>query len=266
MKILAGIPTRLRSGSGPLAEILARVCDEVLVVSQGATVKIQSEVNNINIIERDIDIGMKAARNTIFQYALDNGYDYCLQSDDDLKYSEAVVRNLIRIIANEPSLASISSCPRVYHNWEKDIVSSKDFTIFQCPTQLWIIRMEAIKEAGMLNIDVLEDIELGLRMWQFGWVLGKVHMTQDLTHNPVISRMGKGDNSGGQPESLRKFMMPASCEYIYRHNSNLLRFFRTAREGSNRTYNAAYNWDAMCEKAKARWDTIGYQDSKGRFI
>jgi hypothetical protein len=263
MKILGGVPTRKRKIGGQVADILAEVCEEVLVVSQGA--EVVSHKSNVHIIEKPVDIGMKAARNTIFDYADEVGAEFIIQSDDDLKFRPSVLEKMIEIMLSEPSLGSLSSCPRVYHNWEKSVTSSKEWLVFQCPTQLWIVRNQAIHETGQLDIDVLEDIELGLRMWKQGWVLAKLHSDIEFTHNPVINRMGKGDDQGGQPESLRKAQMPDSVEYIWNAHNDILRAFSLST-AANRTYSARYDWGAMCDLAYNRWGTIGYEDSKGRII
>jgi len=263
MKILGGVPTRLRSTGGAVADLLADVCDEVVVVSQGATVRCNKK--NVSLLERPVDIGMKRARNTIFEYADHVGAEYIFQSDDDLKFKPSVLELMLDIMQEEPSLGSLSSCPRVYANWEKDIECTKNFLVFQCPTQLWVVRRQAIVETGMLDIDVLEDIELGLRMWKKGWVLGKLHAGIEFVHNPFINRIGKGDEQGGQPESLRQRELPNSVKYIWDNHKDILSTFAVATSG-NRTYTARYNWSKMCEIAHNRWGDIGYEDSKGRVI
>jgi len=263
MRILGGVPTRRRNTGGRVADWLSTVCDEVLVISQDADVVYSSP--RVIVVERDANIGMMAARNEIFDYGIKKGFDVIVQSDDDLAFQPIVLNFLVSQIEEFPWIGSISSCPRVYMNWEKDLVTSHGFTVFQCPTQLWAVRAQAIKESGTLRIDVLEDIELGLRMWQNGWVLTRAHGFKNIFHNPVVSRIGKGDDSGGQPESLRKSLMPFSVDYIYEHHKNILSMFSISTD-PRRTYMARYNWREMCKLAHDRWGDIGYSDSKGRII
>lgn len=264
MKILGGVPSRKRSTAGAAAEILSEYCEEVLVVSQGALVK--SYAANIKVWEQSVDIGMKKARNIIFDWAGTQHADFIIQADDDIKFKPEILREMIDIMVSEPALGALSSAYRAFANWNKDVTCTKPFQVFQCPTQLWIIRMETIREVGNLAIDVLEDIELGLRMWGAGWICAIMHKGISLTHNPFISRMGKGDDQGGQPESLRKRKMPDSVDYIWEHHNAVLKSFSVARPGSNRTYNARYDWEEMCRLARDRFTYIGYEDSRGRVI
>ena len=261
--IFGGVPTRKRRTAGKIADELSQVCDKVVVLSQGSEVYCNSE--GISIIERDENIGMMQARNELFQMATEYEADYIIQSDDDLSFKAHVLFKMVEIMESEPALGALSSCPRVYANWEKDIISSKPFLVFQCPTQLWVIRMKALEETGFLHLDVLEDIELGLRMWKKGWVLGKIHLGLDYVHNPFIARINKDEDSGGQPVEYRRKMIPSSIKYMLDNHSDVVQSMGIPNS-KTRTYHARYDWYTMCSLAKERWGTIGYQDSKGRFI
>jgi GT2 family glycosyltransferase len=244
--------------------MLAETADKTMVISQGATVRCRNP--KVIVAEYDTDIGMKAARNILFDYALRNKYDYIIQADDDLWFKPFILEQMLAEIEEYPWIGSISSEARVYANWQKDLISSHDFVLIPNPSQLWIIRMKVIREIGMLVLDVLEDVELGLRMWGKGWAVTRLHLGVQYTHNPVISRLKKGDDQGGQPVSLRNRLIPSSVEFINKYHGAVLRYLRLPPPGSNRSFLVGYNWDEMCKRVRDRWGSVGYKDNSGKEI
>jgi len=264
MRVLAGIPTRLRNTSGIAAEVLASVCDEVLVVSQGAVCSCHKE--NVTIHEEDINFGMIPARNSIFQYAINNNFDVVIQCDDDIKFTPSIVKFMIDCVCNDPTLGAISSESRAYYNWNKDVACTKDFLLAPCPAQLWGMEVKKIKELGLLSVDYLEDREYGLRMWSNGYAVGQLHISLKETHNPFIARTMKTESQGGQSTGATRYeALGKAISTVNELYPGLVTLRQSEFGMKGRTFSSRYNWNGMISKVVERFGhSLGYQDSKGR--
>lgn len=264
MKILAGIPTRLRNTSGAIADQLAEVCNEVLVVSQGATVV--SRKSNVTVVEKDVNFGLIPARNYILQYAIDNKFDFVLECDDDIKFSSNVVRAMIVALNDNPTLGSISSSSRAYFNWDKDVECSKNFILAPCPAQLWGMRVSTVEEIGLMDIDYLEDREYGLRMWSKGLAVGMLHIDLSLTHNPFIARTTKTEADGGQATGMKRYeALGKALEQLQSRYPDLVTLRQSPYGVKGRTFSTRYNWSRMLSYVVKRFGhSLNYYDSKGR--
>jgi hypothetical protein len=265
MKILGAIPSKLRSTSGSIADALAAVCDEVMVVSQGATVSFKSQ--KVNVIEAGLDIGLKKARNIIAEYAIAKDFDITITSDDDLKFPQKVLDYILDIM-QDTRIASASSCPRVYQNWNKEITSSKPYIVSTHPSQLYAIRTSVLEDIGQYRLETMEDIELGLRMWKYGFPSVRVHTPDDatMTHNPFIARSTKGNEKGGQTENDLKMHLNPSIKYI---RDTYPKFVTNCITNAAKPYfySFRYNWGEIMEVCRKRYGIrIGYYDSKLRIM
>ena len=264
MKVLAGIPTRLRTTSGIAAETLAKVCDEVLVVSQGATCR--STAKNVVVHEKDVNFGMIPARNYILQYAIDHNFDYVLECDDDIKFSEYIPELMVAILNDNPTLGAISSESRAYYNWNKDVSCSKSFLLAPCPAQLWGMEVKKIKELGLLTVDYLEDREYGLRMWKNGYAVGQIHTAIQDTHNPFIARTMKQESEGGQATGEKRYKaLGEAISTVVSLYPELVTLTQSEFGMKGRTFSSRYNWSRMLSYPVARFGyALNYEDSKGR--
>lgn len=264
MKTLAGIPTRLRNTSGQIADQLTEVCDEVMVVSQGATVN--SKQSNVTIVEKDVNFGLVPARNYILQYAIDHDFDLVIECDDDIKFSSNVVRAMKVVLEENPTLGSISSASRAYFNWDKDTSCSQNFILAPCPAQLWGMRVKTVKEIGLMEIDYLEDREYGLRMWRKGLPVGMLHINLELTHNPFVARTTKTESDGGQASGMKRYeALGKAIEELKSRYPDLITLKQSPFGVKGRTFSTRYNWARMLSYVVARSGyALNYYDSKGR--
>lgn len=260
MKILAGIPTRCRDTSGKIADVFAEVCNEVVVISQGATVKTNSE--KVKVIEKDINFGLVPARNAIFDYAVENNFDIILQSDDDLAFKTPVVEALIKEIVDNKALGAIASSSRSYFHWDEDLHTTKNFVLMPCAPQLWAMRMDVLKEIGYWTLPHLEDREHGCRIWRAGYAIGALHIDISLTHNPFIAR-NSNDKIGGQINNDEA--LDIAIKYMQDNYFDLLTIKRI--QAKNRKFMTRYNWSNMLNFVRARFgESMGYSDTRGRML
>jgi hypothetical protein len=260
MKVLAGIPTRLRDTSGKIADTLAEVCNEVVVVSQGATCT--SRKSNVNIVEKPVDFGLIPARNYILQYALDGDFDLVIESDDDLAYSAETVDYMIQTLDHYPTLGSLASASRPYFHWDDAVKCNQCFLLAPCANQLWAVRTPIVKEIGLMDLDYLEDREYGARLWEHGYAVAILHIDLQHTHNPFVSRT-KFSVGGQDKGELRKKMLGAAMVILQQTYPNMLKISPVQAE--NRTFMTRYNWSYMMRKVIDRFGyALGYEDSKGR--
>jgi hypothetical protein len=264
MKILAGIPTRLRTTSGIAADVLSTVCDEVLVVSQGAVC--HSTAKNVVVHEKDVNFGMIPARNYILQYAIDNNFDLVFECDDDVKFPKSVMMIMIEILRSNPTLGAISSESRAYFNWNKDVECTRDFLLAPCPAQLWGMEVKKVKELGLLTVDYLEDREYGLRMWKNGYAVGQVHVSLDQTHNPFIARTMKQEKEGGQATGEKRYKaLGEAISTVVSMYPDLVTLRQSEFGKGGRTFSTRYNWSKLLSYPINRFGySLGYEDSKGR--
>jgi hypothetical protein len=264
MKILAGIPTRLRSTSGIAADIMAGLCDEVLVVSQGATC--HSTARNVIVHEKDVNFGLIPARNYILEYSIHNNFDYVFECDDDLKFSRDVLPLMLNILRDNPTLGAISSASRAYFNWDKDTECNKNFLLAPCPAQLWGMRVDIVNELGPMDVDYLEDREYGLRLWSNGYAVGMVHTTLADTHNPFVSRVMKSESDGGQATgAVRYEALGKAITTVVNRYPNLVTLRQSEFGAKGRTFSSRYNWARMLATVRERFGySLDYKDSKGR--
>lgn len=266
MKILAGIPTRMRNTSGKIADVLAEVCDEVVVVSQGADVICDSR--KVTVVEKPANgYGLVRARNFIAQYAIDNGYDIVIQSDDDLSYRSEVVEAMVKEVVDNPTLGAIASSSRAYFNWDKNTECTKNFLLAPCSPQLWASRTDILKEVGQWHLEYLEDREHGARMWKLGYAIALLHISLDLTHNPFVARTSKSNETGGQEKGAERYDRLSLAISIMEELHGDIVGIKQAEFDSNskRTFSTRYRWDKLLSYPIARFGyALGYEDSKGR--
>lgn len=261
-RVVAGIPTNLRSTSGRIADALASEVDEVIVVSQGAVVNARN--SRVNVLEYPPNLGVGRARNIILDHCLTTNADFCVMSDDDLQFKPFVVHEILRLLEENYSLGIVGSIARTNRFWSKNSYSSKEYQLYGCPAQLFVLRMSAIREVGnMVLPEVMEDIELGLKLWDAGWAVARIDK-ENCEHNTNVPTFGKGDSQGGIPESRKRSQIPVAVEYLLLRYSHLLRFLRAGK--GKRMHLIQYNWPVLCQKATDRWGYIGYEDSRGRKI
>ena len=265
MKILAGIPTRLRSTSGKIADVLAEVADEVLVISQGATCNHIS--GKVRVVEYPVDYGLVPARNQILAYAIDHGFDVVIQSDDDLAYRSDVVESIIRQVVDNPTLGACASESRAYYKWNKEVECSKEFLLASCAPQLWAARTSVLEEVGPWSLPFLEDRDHGCRMWKAGYAIGQLHVSLAMTHNPFVARTSAG-KQGGQTEVIGGEMhsgLKKAIQFMKETYPDMLTI--NYLEGGNRTFSTRYKWERMISMVHERFGVcMGYQDSRGRSV
>jgi glycosyltransferase involved in cell wall biosynthesis len=264
MKVLAGIPTRKRNTSGKIADVLAKVCDEVLVISQGATCIHTS--NNVLVIERDENYGLVKARNEILKFAMTGGYDVVVQSDDDLSYKSEMVDALVHELMENPNLGAIASASRAYFNWDKDTECSKNFLLTPCAPQLWAARTDILRNVGFWDLEYLEDRDYGARMWKLGYAIGMLHKSIDLTHNPFIARTSESNAQGGQEKGESRYdNLGLAIQVMQRRHSDIMTIRQSEYGQKGRTFSTRYNWSKLLSFPVERFGlSMGYEDSKGR--
>lgn len=266
MKILAGIPTRMRNTSGRIADVLAEVCDTVVVISQGATCNHTKP--NVDVLEKDVNFGLVPARNAILDYALAGGYDVVLQSDDDLFYHPATVEVLIQELLDNPNVGTICSASRAYFNWSKEVGSNKNFVLSACAPQFWAARTEILRQVGYWTLPYLEDREFACRLWKLGYPTVQLHKTLDLAHNPFMSRTNDATKKGGQPEELeatdKHAGLKKAIDYMNEHHPDVVKMKYLGQHG--RSFMTRYNWDAMIKCVLEKKHYLGYEDQKGRIL
>jgi glycosyltransferase involved in cell wall biosynthesis len=261
MRILGGIPTRLRNTSGKIADVLAEVCDEVIVVSQGAEVHANS--SKVKILERNVNYGLVPARNCIAQYAIVHDFDIIIQSDDDLAYRPEIVEAMVKEVVDNQTLGTIASSSRAYFHWSEKLQSTKNFVLSPCGAQLWAARTAVMAEIGPWTLEYLEDREFGARLWKSGYAIGNLQIDINLTHNPFIARTGNSD--GGQEKSGRdERLYEALVEFASLHGDIVTSI---TMGSSNRTFTTRYDWNKMIQYPIKRFGKVlGYSDSRGRTL
>jgi len=270
VRILAGIPTRLRNTSGKIAQTLATVVDDVFVVSQGAEVWVDegTDLSKIHVQEYPENFGVIPARNEILRVAFQGDYDIVIQSDDDISFREATIRRMIEILDEFPTIGAITSESRAYFNWNKDVRSTRPFLLTPCAAQLWAARVPIMREIGLMEVPYLEDREHGCRLWKSGYPVVELHETIDLAHNPFISRTNVSSKIGGQNEEHEGDIhsgLKAGIEEMNLRHGDIVNLKYLGIRG--RSFTSRYNWPRMIEYVDRRFGKIlGYADSKGRVL
>lgn len=264
MKILAGIPTRLRNTSGKIADVLAEVCDEVLVVSQGADVICNSR--KVSIEEKDVNYGLVNARNYILEYANIHGYDLVLQSDDDLAYKPETVEAMVNTLLKYPTLGAIASSSRAYFNWDKGLEPTREFVLSPCSPQLWVATVKVLNEVGPWKLEYLEDREHGARMWKLGYAIGTLHLDLKLAHNPFLARTSTSDEGGGQDKGRERYdRLGVAIAYMNAVHGDIVKIRQSEYGAKNRTFSSRYDWSKLLSYPISRFGyVLGYEDSRGR--
>jgi glycosyltransferase involved in cell wall biosynthesis len=270
MKIIAGIPTRNRKTAMKIAVQLREIADLVYIIGKDME-PMETEGEGIIWVEQSEETGLGYARNLIYRFALENDADYCLQSDDDLKFDNKVLHELVRLAEECPWAGAVTSAPHMYRVWNKDTTSNREWILTEFPKQLWMLKMSTIEDVftplGFLpfELNTMEDLCLGLRLWQHGYPTVQIWKAfeEKFTHNPFIPRKSKTDAQGGQLISERESEFPISVEYmspIFVGNDNVLQNLKLISEGTR--HYVRYNWPVMLRKAYARTGALGYKDSK----
>lgn len=100
MKIAIGISTMNEGIYSALANSVdaSRVCDIIIcqqVTDKSAVFPLDNyNLNSVNVMTK-FEKGLSRSRNTLLQAAIDQGYDFLIISDDDVKYSAEGLRDLI---------------------------------------------------------------------------------------------------------------------------------------------------------------------------
>lgn len=266
MKILSGIPTRKRSTSGKIADVLAEVSDEVIVISQGAICNHSKK--NVKVIEKDENFGLVPARNFILDYAINNGFDMVLQSDDDLSFYAETPAAMIELLIDEPKIGTICSASRAYFNWSKDLFPNKNYVLAACAPQFWAARTSVLRQVGYWYLPYLEDREYACRMWKCGFPIVQMHIDISLAHNPFMSRNNDQTKQGGQDEGLgdeeKHAGLKKAIDYMNSRHQDLVTMKYLGIKG--RSFQTRYNWDAMIQLAIQSGRTLGYEDQRGRVL
>lgn len=264
-KILGGIPTRGRSTSGRIADVLAEVCDEVVVISQGAVCNYTAE--NVVVLERDPNWGVVNARNAILDYAIDNNFDYMIESDDDISYPPETISAMLDEIIDDPHIGAISSASRAYFNWAKDTKPNKNYILSACATQLWAARTRIMKQVGYFSLPHLEDREHGCRMWKCGYPIVQLHIDISYAHNVFIPRTSK-KKYGGQEEKVGETDqyedLKKSIDFMNKRHSDVVWMKFLGLKG--RSFQTRYNWETMLQYAILAKNCLGYKDARGRYL
>lgn len=264
IKILAGIPSKLRSTSGAIADILSESCSEVIVVSQGAKVYCHDE--KVHVIEKPVDYGLIPARNFILKYAIDRGFDYVIECDDDIKFDSEVPELMINTLIKYPTLGAISSSSRAYFNWDDHLNPTKPFVLSPCPSQFWAISVPLVNEIGPMMIDYLEDREYGARLWKNGRACVSLHVSIEYAHNQFIYRTSKSESDGGQlNEDYRYDKLAEAIDEFLSYHGDICKITQAKRNAKGRTFSSRYDWNRMLKFVTDKYGfALDYDDSRGR--
>jgi len=270
-RVLSGIPTRKRSTSGKIAQILAQVSDDVFVVSQAAETYCDPSfpyLDRIHVEEFPENFGVIPARNEILKRAHDGGYDFVVQSDDDVAFKVETIEAMITILRDNPSIGAVTSESRAYFNWSKDMESSQKFILAPCAAQLWAARVRIMDEIGPMEVPYLEDREHGCRLWKAGYAVVALHDTISLSHNPFISRTNVTGKQGGQQETHDGDLhagLKAAIDEMNRRHGDMLKLTYEGAKG--KSFRSRYNWNFMLKCVIDRFGyLLDYSDSRGRIL
>ena len=270
MKVLAGIPTRRRSTAGRAAMQVSTFVDKVVIVSQKA--EITSIPSNGEVIERQ-ELGICAPRNFLADLAIQGNYDLLLQIDDDVNFSDEVIKAILRNFAKFPKLGAISSDYRAGAHWNESLKANKEFRISGVASQLWAVSVPALANVmdrflePPFHIDALEDIRFSVKLWHLGHPVVRLHMGEGVTHSPFVARLSKTNEQGGQYISERNASMEQAIEEMqpFCGHDQVLRFLNVNdKDPDNLKYRIGYNYNEMTIRSINSHGYMGYSDSKGR--
>lgn len=267
-KVIGGIPTHARTTAVPVAERMLSICDEVLIVAQ--CTELETENPKILIENRDTPCQLDA-RNDIIQYAREAGADWVLVSDDDLSFKPELLQRLLDTAQHWPFIGGFCSQSSLYYYYSRKTQATiygepVDWYLTVHPSQLWLIRMETLNEIGDMRLEAMQDAEWGLRGWTAGWASARLHAGKDFVHQPIISRMNKTVDQGGQTPEVRAREMPISINYMhttYSGPGGVLKSMRLSKPGAKRTHTTRFNWANMIANLQDRWGEIGYEEYWG---
>lgn len=126
----------------------------------------------IEIFEREINIGIGAAQNIGIKIAMQRGYKYILLSDQDTIFPSSYVVMLISLLSSDASNAA--ACPTFLDRNEavdlkcpvvlatergsfKTAAPTGNFDLFEAPASGMLISVAAIREIGLMNEDLFID-------------------------------------------------------------------------------------------------------------
>lgn len=266
-KILAFIPTRERNTVHIPANILAPFVDKIVVMSKGADTT--GLPDNSTVIEQSWT-GLQGVREVGDVMAYEEGFDYILQADDDIRFPPELVANLIQLMEDNPGLGACCSLSSVQYYWNREVQSNKHFLVAPFPSQLTLMRAKLVPELQQAfgtvygGLGTMEDVAKGVHLWSLGYPSVYFRADKELVHNVFIPRLKKSKEMGGQPISERSWMMHESVEYLQKFvgPDNVLKSAKLGyRKDGQATFRLRWNWDWMCGNVK---QPVGYEDSKGR--
>lgn len=264
MKIIAGVPTHKRTRAPLVAKQLGEIADHVFIVAKDCDIEIPP-LPYISLIEQK-EGQLREARNTIIELAEEAGADWVLQADDDLAFPTDVLKAM-RKLTDYDYLGAICSQPSRFFYFAREATSSHPFLFAPTITQLYLLRLDTIREVGNFRFETMEDIDWGMKAWDSGWGVAKIHLTKELTHTPVIPRTTKTESQGGQSVACRDAAFPEAVEYLNaRYGGGVLKWIKICEPGSKRTFSVRYGWETMLKRLGERWGPIGYEDSYGRKV
>lgn len=164
-KILAFIPTRERNTVHIPANILAPFVEKVVVMSKGADTT--GLPDNSMVIEQSWT-GLHGVREVGDVMAYDEGFDYILQADDDIRFPPELVANLIQLMEDNPGLGACCSLSSVQYYWNREVQSNKHFLVAPFPSQLTLMRAKLVPELQQKfgtvygGLGTMEDVAKGV--------------------------------------------------------------------------------------------------------
>jgi GT2 family glycosyltransferase len=259
--IIAGIPTKRRATSVKVANQLAPVVDKVFIISQDADTS-GEKPDNVIVYEYDPNIGLAKARNIIVDIAQYEKADFMIQSDDDITFKPFLIEKMIEVMTEFPDLGALSSVSRVLRSWNKSTCTCP-FMLHPYACQLYIMRMDVVNKIGMFTLGTMEDLEYSLRVWEIGYLVGRLHLDMKFTHNAFISRSTKTDSQGGQTISERSEILQDCLEYTCDKHSSLITYAKITDLEAGK-FSIRYNWEELLRvyHDKHQYDSLGYNDGK----
>ncbi|MDH5964206.1 glycosyltransferase family 2 protein, partial [Vibrio aestuarianus] len=142
-------------------------------------VKKCEDIENVNVIYSETNIGLSKAQNLAIKKALDEGADWLLTLDDDSDISEGFVTNMLGLYNSGSNIGVIvpmvkdqnsnqtSSFILASHNFKKVVPGSKPFDVLVAISSGMLIRRNVFDQVGFMNEDYFIDyidIDFSLRV------------------------------------------------------------------------------------------------------
>lgn len=266
--MFVGIPTRDRpTRSANLADAIAPHVEQVVLVYRGTQPNPRQQ--NVSLISGGKTL--QEARNFLLTHAVLRDDLASHQVDDDIVVPDwgRVFNKFEEVLTQYPWVGAVGTCPQFYWGMgAKNAQSNTGFQVVAAVFQLWAIRCAAFKEAGRMDLETMEDLEYGYRLWSKGWAVARL-LGIDYVHGTSVPRLGKRPDQGGQPveernEHLPKGVLLMAQRYPQLANIGLV----TPRPGARRmaTHYNRPNWPLMLQQVRQRWGQIGYRDSNDRTL